>query len=62
MRILIINPNSDERTDQIIAKKAKELHLPGVDVDVTHVEHAPKLVSSYQEQACSQPEMAETIS
>lgn len=37
MRILIINPNSDENTDRLMAEKAKNLALPGVEVDVTHV-------------------------
>ena len=46
MRILIINPNSDENTDRLMAEKAKNLALPGVEVDVTHVTRAPKLVAS----------------
>lgn len=61
MRILIINPNSDEHTDQVMATKAKNLALPGVQVDVTHVTKAPKLVCSYEEQAVSGEEMIDIV-
>lgn len=61
MRILIINPNSDEQTDAVMAEKAKALNLPGVEVDVAHVTRAPKLVCSYEEQASSAAEMAELV-
>lgn len=53
MKILIINPNSDENTDAIMEEKAKNLSLDGVEVDVVHVTRAPKLVCSYEEQAGS---------
>lgn len=61
MKILIINPNSDEQTDAVMAEKAKALNLPGVEVDVAHVTNAPKLVCSYEEQASSAAEMAELV-
>lgn len=61
MRILIINPNSDSRTDQIMAQKAKALNLPDVAVDVVHAKKAPKLVCSYEEQASSGEEMIEIV-
>lgn len=61
MKILIINPNSDENTDRIMAAKASHLALPGVEVDVTHVTRAPKLVSSYEDQAVSGEEMVEIV-
>lgn len=61
MRILIINPNSDKHTDAVMAKKAEHLALPGVEVDVVHMEKAPKLVCSYVEQASSGAEMMELI-
>lgn len=61
MKILIINPNSDEHTDQIMAEKAKNLALPDVEVDVTHVTRAPKLVCSYEEQAVSGEEMIQLV-
>ena len=48
MKILIINPNSDENTDAIMEEKAKNLSLDGVEVDVVHVTRAPKLVCSYE--------------
>lgn len=61
LRILIINPNSDENTDRIMAAKAKRLALPDVEVEVTHVTRAPKLVSSYEDQAVSGAEMIEIV-
>lgn len=61
MRILIINPNSDERTDKIMEEKAKRLNLPGVEVYVTHASKAPKLVCSYEEQYSSGEEMIEIV-
>lgn len=61
MRILIINPNSDERTCEIMARKAKNMNLPDVEVDVTRCMKAPKLVCSYEEQASSGEEMVEII-
>ena len=61
MKILIINPNSDENTDAIMEEKAKNLSLDGVEVDVVHVTRAPKLVCSYEEQAGSAEEMIQLI-
>lgn len=60
-KILIINSNSDENTDKIMALKAKHLDLPDVKVDVTHVLAAPKLVCSYEEQASSGKEMIDIV-
>ena len=61
MRILIINPNSDTHTDSVMAVKAKALALPDVDVDVIHMNSAPKLVCSYEEQAVSIGEMVDAV-
>ncbi|MBR4579004.1 MAG: hypothetical protein IKO22_05285 [Oscillospiraceae bacterium] len=61
MRILIINPNSDENTCEIMAQKAKSLNLPNVEVDVTRCLKAPKLVCTYEEQASSGEEMIEIL-
>lgn len=61
MKILIINPNSDEHTDAVMAEKAAHLALPGVEAEVVHMTKAPKLVCSYAEQASSGAEMAELI-
>lgn len=44
-----------------MARKAKNLALPQVEVDVTHVTNAPKLVCSYEEQAGSGAEMTELV-
>lgn len=61
MKILIINPNSDEHTCEIMREKAKRLALPDVEVDVTRVTKAPKLVCSYEEQASSGEEMLQIV-
>ena len=61
MRILIINPNSDDHTDAVMARKAIALALPGVEVEVTHAKNAPKLVGSYEDQFSSGAEMAELV-
>lgn len=61
MKILIINPNSDEKTDQIMRDKVQKMALPEVDVDVVHVMAAPKLVCSYEEQATSTAEMIKIV-
>ena len=61
MRILIINPNSDQHTCEIMAEKAKCLALPDVEVDVTRVTRAPKLVCSYEEQSSSGEEMVQIV-
>lgn len=60
MKILIINPNSDENR-RYYGGKAKNLSLDGVEVDVVHVTRAPKLVCSYEEQAGSGEEMIQLI-
>lgn len=61
MRILIINPNSDENTDELIRDKARKLDLPGVEVDVVHMRNAPRLVCTYEDQSGSAGEMSELV-
>lgn len=61
MKILIINPNSDQHTCEIMSEKVKNLALPDVEVDVTRVTRAPKLVCSYEEQASSGEEMVQIV-
>lgn len=56
MKILVINPNSDIQTDEILTRKAQALQL-GIQVDVVHVNAAPKLVSTIQDVAKALPEM-----
>lgn len=61
MKILIINPNSDENTDKILLRKAKAFSLPGTETDVIHVKNAPRLICTYEDRAASAEEMAEII-
>lgn len=61
MRILIINPNSDEKTDDCIRQKAKIFAAGDCQVDVCHINAAPKLISSYEHMAMALPEMMEIV-
>lgn len=61
MKILMINPNSDENTDRILIRKAEAFPLPDTEVDVVHVKNAPRLICTYEERAASAEEMAEII-
>lgn len=45
MKILVINPNSDPHTDEVLKKKAELFAGDRMSVDVVHVTRAPKLVS-----------------
>lgn len=61
MKILIINPNSDSHTDEIMAEKAKMMALPDVEVDVKHCEDAPVLVGSWEGQYSSVQNMISMV-
>lgn len=61
MKILIINPNSDEGTNKIIQKKAEEFVDGAYEVDCINVKNAPELVSSYEDYAEAAPEMIDII-
>lgn len=61
MKILIINPNSDEKTDACIRQKAEAFAAGDCQVEVRHIKAAPKLVSSYEHMATALPEMTEIV-
>ncbi len=61
MKILIINPNSDELTDACIRQKADAFVQGAYEVSVVHVRSTPKLVSSYRDAAAALPEMMEMV-
>lgn len=57
MKILIINPNSDEETDRRLREKAAAYGKGDYEVDVVHVSAAPKLVATMEDCAKGLPEM-----
>lgn len=61
MKILIINPNSDENTDHCIQKKAEEFAAGRYQADVCHITSAPRLIASYEHMAMELPEMMKII-
>ena len=61
MKILIINPNSDEETDERLRRKAAAYGKGDYEVDVVHVKAAPKLVATMEDCAKGLPEMMEYI-
>ncbi len=61
MKILMINPNSNENTDRILAEKVRKLALPDIDVDVVHIDEAPKLICTYADRAASAEGMKKLI-
>lgn len=61
MKILIINPNSDETTDARMRKKAQAFAAGAYQVDVTHVKATPKLMATPEDAAKGLPEMMELV-
>lgn len=61
MKILIINPNSDEKTNEIIKKKANAFVNGNYEVDVKCLSKTPKLVSSYEDIALGTDEMIDLV-
>ncbi len=61
MRILVINPNSDSHTGEILQKKAEQLALPGVSVETVCLTTTPKLIGSYEDCAGAAVELLELI-
>ena len=61
MKILIINPNSDENTDNCIRQKAQAFVDGACQVEVKHIASAPKLIASYEHMAGELPEMLQII-
>ena len=61
MKILIINPNSDVKTTEMLRKKSSRLCAPDVEADCTQLTTAPELISSYEDCACTAAEMIELV-
>lgn len=57
VRILVINPNSDENTSALIRRTAEAFPLEGCLVDVTCLTTAPKLVISYEDRIVAVDEL-----
>lgn len=60
MKLLIINPNSDEQTKLRIVEKVKKF-VPDWNVDVINLHATPKLMSTYGDIAKAIPEMEQII-
>lgn len=61
MKILVINPNSDETTNERMRKKITEFVKGEYEVDVISLVSTPKLVSTYEDQVKGAPELMELI-
>lgn len=61
MKILIINPNSDEGTDDCIRQKAEAFARGAYQVEIRHINAAPKLIASYEHMAMALPEMLQIV-
>lgn len=61
MKILIINPNSDEETNETIRKKAESFVKGAYEVEVKSLTKTPKLVSSYKDIALGAGEMMDLV-
>lgn len=61
MKILIINPNSEERTDEIIKEKVKKFAQARCEVDVVHLKGTPKLMLTMLDEAVALPELMEIV-
>lgn len=61
MKILIINPNSDEETNIRIREKADALVQGAYEVDVVSLISTPKLVATYEDVAAGAGEMIDIV-
>ena len=57
MRVLIINPNSDQETADVLSKTAQSFLEDRGEFDVVSMRTAPKLVVTYEDQAASAMEL-----
>ena len=60
MRVLIINPNSDQETADVLYKTAGSFLEGRGEFDVVSMKTAPKLVVTYEDQAASAAELIAT--
>ena len=61
MRILIINPNSDQETQNLIERVAKDFLQGRAEADVVSMQSAPKLIVTYEDQAASATELIQVV-
>ena len=61
IRILAINPNSDENTCELIRKTVEKFPLGGAVVDVIRLVTAPVLVASYEDRIASVGELMQVL-
>lgn len=61
IRILVINPNSDESTCALIRETAEYFPQEGCLVDVTRLTTAPKLISSYEDRIAAVDELTRIL-
>lgn len=61
MRILILNPNSDQETGALLQRSADAFLKGRVQADVVSMVNAPRLVVTYADQASSATELAEIV-
>lgn len=61
MKILIVNPNSDKKTGEILRRKAAQTAPEGMEFDVVCLTATPLLISSYQDCAVAAVEVASLI-
>lgn len=61
MKILIINPNSDLHTQEMIEEKVRGMKLVGCQVDCVSLTAPPKLIASYEHQVMGAPEMIQLV-
>ena len=61
MRVLIINPNSDQETETLLRNTAERFIDGRFDFDVVSAKTAPKLVVTYEDQYSSAAELAAIV-
>lgn len=61
IRILVINPNSDEKTCVLIRETVDRFPQEGCQVDVVGLTTAPKLVASYEDRTAAVDELKDVL-
>ena len=61
VKILIINPNSDEETEKLIQRVAEDFLQGRAQADVVSMQSAPKLIVTYEDQAVSATELIQVV-
>ena len=61
MRILILNPNSDQTTHKLLQQEANDFLQGRACADVVSMKSAPKLIVTYEDQVASTTEMIQVV-